>query len=211
MVVVRPGGQFEVIRRLAPGAVCHCRGHDFLDIACRGCRFVIANLHADEPSQVRSASPAVGALQQVTRTVPSISGKRLSGSKRLRRVSREFAVLRDAASPAGIGQFAAIQSAAPSFGVELIPLTVHDGVEIERGVSSNGALIVTARWSMFLFKGAAITSDYFTPAIARPLTWVRCMIRREFGLNASRRCLVQRLSHGTRSPTRRTCPQANWA
>ena len=82
-----PGGQFEVIR-LAPGAVCHCRGHDFLDIACRGYRFVIANLHADEPSQVRSASPAVGALQQVTRTVPSISGKRLSGSKRLRRVSR---------------------------------------------------------------------------------------------------------------------------
>ena len=50
---------------------------------------MIANLHADEPSQVRSASPAVGALQQVTRTVPGISGKRLSGSKRLRRVSRE--------------------------------------------------------------------------------------------------------------------------
>lgn len=52
MVVVRPGGQFEVIRRLAPGAVCHCRGHDFLDIACRGCRFVIANLHA-KPSTLR--------------------------------------------------------------------------------------------------------------------------------------------------------------
>ena len=34
------------------------------------------------------------------------------------------------------------------FGVELIPLTVHDGAEIERGVSSNGALTVTARWSM---------------------------------------------------------------
>jgi hypothetical protein len=33
---------------------------------------------------------------------------------------------------------------------------------------------------MFLFRGAAITSDYFTLAIARPLTWVRCMIRREF-------------------------------
>jgi hypothetical protein len=98
-----PGGQFEVIR-LAPGAVCHCRGHDFLDIACRGYRFVIANLHV--------------------------------------------AVLRDAASPAGIRQFAAIQSAAPSFGVELIPLAVHDGAEIERGVSSNGALTVTARWSM---------------------------------------------------------------
>ena len=27
-------------------AVCHCRGHDFLDIACRGCRFVIAKSQA---------------------------------------------------------------------------------------------------------------------------------------------------------------------
>ncbi len=42
-----------------------------------------------------------------------------------------------------------------------------------------------------------------------PLTWVRCMIRRLFGSKASRRCMVQRLSHRTRSPTRQTCSQAN--
>ena len=42
-----------------------------------------------------------------------------------------------------------------------------------------------------------------------PLIWVRCMIRRALGSNASRRCMVQRLSHITRSPTRQTCSQAN--
>src|SRR5262245_16820196 len=44
---------------------------------------------------------------------------------------------------------------------------------------------------------------------ASPLTWVRCMMRRLLGSNASRRCMVQRLSHSTRSPTRQTCSQAN--
>ena len=51
--------------------------------------------------------------------------------------------------PAGIGQFAAIQSVAPSFGVELSPVNVRDAGEIERAIaafarSSNGGLIVTA-------------------------------------------------------------------
>src|SRR5262249_23092772 len=50
---------------------------------------------------------------------------------------------------AGIGQLAALQSVAPSFGVELRPIGVLDADEIERGVGafardSNGGLIVTA-------------------------------------------------------------------
>ena len=50
---------------------------------------------------------------------------------------------------AGIGQFAAIQSAAPSVGVEVSPVNVRDAGEIERAVAafaraSNGGLIVTA-------------------------------------------------------------------
>jgi putative ABC transport system substrate-binding protein len=58
------------------------------------------------------------------------------------------AVLRDPAVAAGIGQFGAIQSVAPSFGVELSPVSVRDATEIERGVTafargSNGGLIVT--------------------------------------------------------------------
>jgi putative tryptophan/tyrosine transport system substrate-binding protein len=64
------------------------------------------------------------------------------------RVTRA-AVIRDATIAAGIGQFAVIQSAAPSFGVELRPVGVHNAGEIERGVTnfargSNDGLIVTS-------------------------------------------------------------------
>jgi putative ABC transport system substrate-binding protein len=58
------------------------------------------------------------------------------------------AILRDAAIPAGIGQFAVIQSVAPSVGVEVSAINVHDRAEIESRIgafarSSNGGLIVT--------------------------------------------------------------------
>jgi len=58
------------------------------------------------------------------------------------------AVIRDAAMAAGIGQFAAIQSVAPSFGVDLIPVNVRIGDEIERALaafarSPNSGVIVT--------------------------------------------------------------------
>src|SRR5262249_10311064 len=57
-------------------------------------------------------------------------------------------VIRDPALAAGLGQWGAIQSVAPSLGVELRPLGVRDAGEIERVVtafarSSNGGLIVT--------------------------------------------------------------------
>ena len=59
------------------------------------------------------------------------------------------AVLRDPAIAAGIGQFGAIQSVAPTLGVELTPVNLRDPGEIERAISafarsSNGGLIVTA-------------------------------------------------------------------
>jgi putative ABC transport system substrate-binding protein len=59
------------------------------------------------------------------------------------------AVLRDPAIAAGIGQFGAIQSVAPTLGVELTPINLRDPSEIERAISafarsSNGGLIVTA-------------------------------------------------------------------
>jgi putative tryptophan/tyrosine transport system substrate-binding protein len=58
------------------------------------------------------------------------------------------AVIREAAISAGVGQFAAIQTAAPSLGVEVSPINVRDAPEIERAVaafarSGNGSLIVT--------------------------------------------------------------------
>ena len=46
------------------------------------------------------------------------------------------AVLRDAAIPQGSGQFGAIQSVAPSFGVELRPVDLRDATEIERAVAA---------------------------------------------------------------------------
>src|SRR5262249_56563697 len=59
------------------------------------------------------------------------------------------AVLRDPAIVAGIGQFAVIQSAASSVGVDVSAINMHDGAEIERAVTAfarrpNGGLILTA-------------------------------------------------------------------
>src|SRR6478736_496810 len=63
------------------------------------------------------------------------------------RVTR-VAVLRDSLTPVGIGQLAAIQGVAPSFGVELTPLVVRDAAEIEPAVAAfahgpDDGLIVT--------------------------------------------------------------------
>jgi ABC-type uncharacterized transport system substrate-binding protein len=62
------------------------------------------------------------------------------------RVTRA-AVLRDPSLPAGIGLLGAIQSAAPSFGVETSPVDVRDASEIERVIADfarkpNGGVIV---------------------------------------------------------------------
>ena len=78
-----------------------------------------------------------------------ISGKWLELLKEIAPGVTRAAVLRDPAISAGIGQFGAIQSVAPSFGVEVSPINVRDAGEIERAVaafarSSNGGLIVTA-------------------------------------------------------------------
>ena len=79
----------------------------------------------------------------------SLSGKLLELLKQIIPGMTRAAVLREAADPAGTGQFGAIQSVAPSFGVELSPVNVRDAGEIERAVtafarSSNGGLIVVA-------------------------------------------------------------------
>jgi putative tryptophan/tyrosine transport system substrate-binding protein len=79
----------------------------------------------------------------------SLSGKWLELLKQIAPSLTRVAILRDPATAAGIGQFAAIQSAAPSFGVELRPIDMREADEIERAVtafarSSNGGLIVTA-------------------------------------------------------------------
>ena len=59
------------------------------------------------------------------------------------------AVMRDPAITTGIGQFAAMQSVAPSLGIELTPLVVRGADEIEQSITAfartpNGGLIVPA-------------------------------------------------------------------
>jgi putative ABC transport system substrate-binding protein len=76
------------------------------------------------------------------------SGKWLELLKEIAPHVTRAAVIRDPAIAAGLGQWGAIQSVAPSLGVELRPLGVRDAGEIERVVtafarSSNGGLIVT--------------------------------------------------------------------
>jgi putative ABC transport system substrate-binding protein len=76
------------------------------------------------------------------------SGKWLELLKEIVPGVKRAAVLRDAALPLGIGQLAAIQSVAPSFGVELRPIGVGDVNEFERAITTfarnpNGAFVVT--------------------------------------------------------------------
>jgi putative tryptophan/tyrosine transport system substrate-binding protein len=77
-----------------------------------------------------------------------LSGKWLELLKEIAPRVTRVAVLRDPVA-VGIGQFAAIQAAAPSLQIELSPVDVRDATEIERAVTAfadgpNGGLIATA-------------------------------------------------------------------
>src|SRR5262245_54484256 len=77
-----------------------------------------------------------------------LSGKWLELLKEIApRVTRAL-ILRDAAITAGVGLWGAIQTAAPSFGIEVSPVNVRDATEIERAITAfargtNGGLILT--------------------------------------------------------------------
>ena len=79
----------------------------------------------------------------------SLSGKWLELLKEIAPGTTRAAVLRDAALTSGIGQFAVVQSVAPSVGVEVSPVNVRDAGEIERAVAAfarapNGGMVVTS-------------------------------------------------------------------
>ncbi|MBI1830426.1 MAG: ABC transporter substrate-binding protein [Planctomycetes bacterium] len=78
-----------------------------------------------------------------------IGGKWVELLKQIAPNVTRVAVIRDPTNPAGLGQFGALQSAAPSFEIEVSPIDSRDAGEIERGVTafargSNGGLIVLA-------------------------------------------------------------------
>jgi putative ABC transport system substrate-binding protein len=92
----------------------------------------------------------------------AVSGKWLELLKEIvPRVTR-VAVLRDSAIAAGPGQFGAMQALAPSLGVELHPVDLHEPGEIERAIGtfakgSNNGLIVTGSPSATIHRNLIIT------------------------------------------------------
>jgi ABC-type uncharacterized transport system substrate-binding protein len=78
----------------------------------------------------------------------SIGGKWLDLLKQIAPEVNRVAVLRDPAISAGLGQYAAVQSAAQPFGVEVSAVNLRDASGIERdipafGATPGGGLIVT--------------------------------------------------------------------
>jgi putative tryptophan/tyrosine transport system substrate-binding protein len=101
-----------------------------------------------------------------------LSGKWLELLKQIAPSVTRVAILRDPATAAGIGQFATIQSVAPSFGVELRPIDIREADGIERGVtafarSSNGGVIVTAGSGSAIHREliVALATRYKLPAV----------------------------------------------
>jgi putative ABC transport system substrate-binding protein len=81
-------------------------------------------------------------------------------------------VLRDPVLTTGIGQFAAIQSVAPSLGVEAIAINLREADEIERSITalartSSGGLIVTASALATVHRDlvVALAARYRLPAV----------------------------------------------
>src|SRR5262249_29705110 len=102
----------------------------------------------------------------------SLSGKWLELLKQIAPGVTRAAVLRDPAITAGIGQFAVIQSVAPSLGVEVSPVNVSDKSEIERAImsfgrSTNCGLIVTASAWTIVHRDLIVTmaARYKLPAV----------------------------------------------
>ena len=92
----------------------------------------------------------------------NIGGKWLELLKQIAPGVKRAAILRDADIAAGIGQFGAIQNAAPALGFEVSPVNMQAAAEIERAIADfartgNGGLIVT---------GSTLASVHRDPIIA---------------------------------------------
>jgi putative ABC transport system substrate-binding protein len=129
------------------------------------------------------------------------SGKWLELLKEIAPGVTRAAVIRDPSISAGMGMFGAIQSMAPSLGVEVSPINVRDAGEMERAIgafarSSKGGLIVTpsglatthrdlivtlaARHKLPTTRGISWLPAAWAPMVlmrststgARPVTWI---------------------------------------
>jgi putative tryptophan/tyrosine transport system substrate-binding protein len=98
---------------------------------------------------VESLSRPGGNITGFTQFEYGIVAKWLELLKQIAPSTTRAAVLRDPVDPAGIGQWAAMQSVAPVFGVELSAVNVRDSDAIETGMmkiarTANAGLLVTA-------------------------------------------------------------------
>ena len=102
----------------------------------------------------------------------SFTGKLLEVLKEIAPGVTRAAVLRDPLSPAGIANFAVIQSTAASMGVQVSPVDMRDSGEIERAVaavahSAGGGLVVTPSGLATVHSGAILklAAQYRLPAV----------------------------------------------
>jgi putative ABC transport system substrate-binding protein len=102
----------------------------------------------------------------------SLAGKWLEQLKRIAPSVTRVAVIRDPAISAGMGQWGAVQTAAPSIGVEVSPINVRDAREIERTVaafalSPNGGLVLTTSPAANVHRDliVSLAARYKLPAI----------------------------------------------
>jgi putative ABC transport system substrate-binding protein len=83
----------------------------------------------------------------------SLSGKWLELLKQVAPSTTRAAVIRDQAITSGIGQFAVLQSVAPSVGIEVVPINARAADEIERAIIAfsrvpNRGLIITSSFAV---------------------------------------------------------------
>ncbi|MFL6821209.1 MAG: ABC transporter substrate-binding protein [Xanthobacteraceae bacterium] len=102
----------------------------------------------------------------------SLSGKWLELLKEIAPHVKRAAVFRDPTLTSGVGQFAVIQSVAPSFGMDVIPINVREPAEIERGItafvsSGSGGLVVTSSPAAVVHREiiAALAARHKLPAV----------------------------------------------
>jgi putative ABC transport system substrate-binding protein len=122
-------------------------------------------VHAPDPvgaGFVESLARPGGNVTGFTQFEYSMSGKWLELLKQIAPSVTRAAVLRDPNISAGLGQFGALQIAAPSFGLEVSAVNVRDPGEIERDIASfarspNGGVIVTGSAAAVVHRQLIVT------------------------------------------------------
>jgi putative ABC transport system substrate-binding protein len=101
-----------------------------------------------------------------------LGGKWLELLKQIAPTITRVAVLRDASTTSGTGQFAAIQAVAPSLKVDVVPVNMREAADLERTIaafarSPNGGVILTGSGLSILHRDLIISlaARYKLPAI----------------------------------------------